>query len=106
VVSVEALIKGAAMKTVRGVLVFAVLFITQLSCRQQNIAGDWQAKLKMGPQESRVVLQISKQNGGGWIAKASRMDQGGQSITLDSLILGIQISRVPGIMAKAISKER
>jgi pimeloyl-ACP methyl ester carboxylesterase len=59
---------------------FGIVLIAQCSFNQQYIAGNWQAMLKMGPQESRIVLKISKGYSGAWAGKAYIIDQGIQGM--------------------------
>jgi non-heme chloroperoxidase len=63
-----------------------MILIVQLSF-SQDLAGNWQGMVKMGPQDSRVVLKIAKGYGGGWNAKFYSIDQGLLAITMDSVVL-------------------
>lgn len=63
------------------------MLLAQCAVTQRDIAGNWQTMLRMGPQESRVILKISKGSGGTWVGKAYSIDQGIQSVTMDSVAL-------------------
>jgi non-heme chloroperoxidase len=77
--------KGAIMKIIRLATLLGILLITQLSFSQQDIAGNWQTKLKFGPQESRIVLKIYKGYAGAWAGKAYSLDPALQSLIMDSV---------------------
>jgi hypothetical protein len=54
----------------------------------QDIAGDWQGTLKVGPQELRLVVQIAKADGGGgWKATIYSIDQSANPIPVNSVSL-------------------
>jgi|SRR5579863_10153926 len=53
----------------------------------QDIAGDWQGTLKVGPQELRIVLQIAKADNGGWKASMYSIDQTTDPIPASSVAL-------------------
>jgi non-heme chloroperoxidase len=73
------------MKIIRLATLLGILLITQLSFSQQDIAGNWQTKLKVGPQESRIVLKIYKGYAGAWAGKACSLDPALQSLIMDSV---------------------
>jgi uncharacterized protein (TIGR03435 family) len=52
----------------------------------QDIAGTWQGTLHAG-QDLRIVLKISKAEGGGYKAENYSIDQGGQAIPVDKITL-------------------
>jgi non-heme chloroperoxidase len=73
---------------VKRILLFALSvmwLIAQFSFGEQDLTGNWQGTVKMGPFESRVVLRISKGYGGSWKAKIYSLDQGLLSITVESV---------------------
>jgi len=66
----------------------------------QDIAGDWQGTLKAGPQELRVIFQISKADSG-WKAAMYSIDQTTDpipvtSVTLDASNLKLTVDAVRG----------
>jgi non-heme chloroperoxidase len=73
------------MKIIRLATLLGILLITQLSFSQQDIAGNWQTKLKFGPQETRIVLKIHKGYAGAWAGKAYSLDPAPQSLIIDSV---------------------
>ncbi len=81
------LAKGACMKNIFLILLSAIILLSHCAITQRDIAGNWQGMLKMGPMESRVVLKISRGYGGSWNAKATTLDLGILSATMDSVIL-------------------
>jgi uncharacterized protein (TIGR03435 family) len=52
----------------------------------QDITGTWQGTLHVG-QDLRIVLKISKADGGGYKAENYSIDQGGQPIPVDKITL-------------------
>jgi uncharacterized protein (TIGR03435 family) len=52
----------------------------------QDIAGTWQGTLHVG-QDLRIVLKVSKADGGGYKAENYSIDQGGQPIPVDKITL-------------------
>ncbi len=66
---------------------FGIMQITPTSFSQQDIAGNWQTMLKMGPQESRIVLKIYKGYAGAWAGRAYILDPEIQSILMESVNL-------------------
>jgi non-heme chloroperoxidase len=73
------------MKIIRLATLLGILLITQLTFSQQDISGNWQTKLKFGPQESRIVLKIYKGYSGAWAGKAYSLDPTLQSLIMDSV---------------------
>src|SRR2546423_366011 len=51
----------------------------------QNIVGDWQGALKVGPSELRLVLHITKGDNGGFKATLDSIDQGANGMTVTSV---------------------
>jgi D-alanyl-D-alanine carboxypeptidase len=71
------------MKTT--IVAVAALLGTILSA--QDIAGIWQGTLKTGPQDLRVIVQISKGEKDGWKATAYSIDEGPDAIPVNSVTL-------------------
>jgi len=55
--------------------VVALTAFTATLAYPQDISGDWQATLKAGGQELRILLQIAKRNNGEWRATMLSIDQ-------------------------------
>ncbi|MCU1324942.1 MAG: putative hydrolase or acyltransferase of alpha/beta superfamily, partial [Bryobacterales bacterium] len=53
----------------------AVAVLSALNALGQDISGEWQGSLKAGPQELRVILQVTKSDNGGWTADLLSIDQ-------------------------------
>ena len=51
-----------------------------------DIAGNWQGTLHVG-QDLRIVLKVSKADGGGYKAENYSIDQGGQALPVDKITL-------------------
>ena len=75
------------MKKIHLAVLFGILVITRLSFSQQDIAANWQATLKIGPQESRIVLKIYKGYAGAWAGRAYMLDPEIKSLLFDSVDL-------------------
>jgi non-heme chloroperoxidase len=69
------------------ILFSGMLLIVQLSFGGEDLTGNWQGMVKMGPFESRIVLKLSKGYGDTWNAKTYSLDQGLMSITIESVNL-------------------
>jgi non-heme chloroperoxidase len=67
------------------IVAFATLLGSLLSA--QDIAGVWQGTLKTGPQDLRVIVQISKGEKDGWKATAYSIDEGPDAIPVSSITL-------------------
>ena len=65
----------------------ALTMLLGSSLHGQDIVGDWQGTLKAGSQELRVVLQISKGDGGGWKATIYSIDQTADAIPVNTVTL-------------------
>ena len=72
---------------------FAALCLTGITlraqdARAQDITGDWQGTLKVGPSTSlRISLHISKNDNGGWEAKFYSIDQSPDGFAVSSVSL-------------------
>src|SRR5260370_34043229 len=60
-----------------------------VQAQAQDIAGVWQGTLKVGAQELRLVLHLSKDDRDAWSARLLSIDQGGfdNSIPVDAVTL-------------------
>jgi len=65
----------------------ALTMLLGSSLHGQDIVGDWQGTLKAGSQELRVVLQISKGDGGSWKATIYSIDQTADAIPVNTVTL-------------------
>jgi pimeloyl-ACP methyl ester carboxylesterase len=67
--------------------VFLLVVLTGAFAHAQNIAGDWQGTLKIGPSELRLVLHIAKGENGAFKATLDSIDQGANGIPVSSISL-------------------
>jgi non-heme chloroperoxidase len=74
-----------------------------LPASAQDITGDWQGRLKLGGEELRVILQVTKDPAVGWKATAAVVTQAGipsrfrvSPVTLDGSLLKFAIEEVSG----------
>jgi len=51
----------------------------------QDIAGDWQGKVKFGKNEIRLVVTIAKGANGGWTASEVTPDEGSNPVLASSV---------------------
>jgi hypothetical protein len=67
----------------------ALLFVVLAGsfAHAQNIVGDWQGTLKVGPAELRLVLHITKGDNGAYKATLDSIDQGANGIPVSSVSL-------------------
>ena len=63
------------MRRSRALWIYALLTLPVTALYPQGIAGDWQGILKVGPEETRHLLQIVRDEGGQWNAKLFNVDQ-------------------------------
>jgi hypothetical protein len=75
------------MKKLSPLLVFGISCFTQFCFSQQDISGTWQGTIQAGPQELRIVLNIAKDENGGWTGIGHSIDQTNQPIPLTSVTL-------------------
>ena len=68
-------------------LVFFLVVLAGALAHAQNIVGDWQGALKIGPSELRLVLHITKGDNGGFKATLDSIDQGANGIPVSSVSL-------------------
>ncbi|HEV2988399.1 MAG TPA: alpha/beta fold hydrolase [Candidatus Angelobacter sp.] len=66
--------------------VFLLVLLAGTLAYAQNIVGDWQGTLKVGPTELRLVLHITKDNSG-FKATLDSIDQGANGIPVSSVSL-------------------
>ena len=95
---------------------FPIVSLAFLSCASiyaQDIAGDWQGTLKVGPQELRIIVKIDKSDSGGWNAAMFSIDQSPDrgagipvdSVTLQGSALKFTVSAVRGTYAGKVSAD-
>jgi pimeloyl-ACP methyl ester carboxylesterase len=65
----------------------ALATLAASSLLAQDISGIWQGTLKAGAQELRLILEVSKGNGGGWQATMYSIDQTTNKIPVSSITL-------------------
>src|ERR1700674_758631 len=73
---------------IRNILMMALAAVAFVaSADAQDISGDWQGTLGGSPQGLRVILKITKGDGGTWNATLFSIDRGGfdQGIPVDSV---------------------
>ena len=63
------------MRRSRALWIYALLTLPVTALYPQGIAGDWQGILKVGPEKTRHLLQIVRNEGGQWNAKLFNVDQ-------------------------------
>ena len=71
----------------RTLLFAAFAAAASLGAQAQDIAGDWQGSLKVGPAELHLLLHISKTNDGAWKATLDSVDQGALGIPISAIAL-------------------
>lgn len=68
-------------------LVFLIVVFASTFIYAQNIVGDWQGTLKVGPAELRLVLHITKGDNGALKATLDSIDQSANGIPVSSISL-------------------
>ena len=68
-------------------LIFLMVVLAGAFAHAQNIVGDWQGALRVGPSELRLVLHIAKADNGGFKATLDSIDQGANGIPVSSVSL-------------------
>jgi fermentation-respiration switch protein FrsA (DUF1100 family) len=68
-------------------LLAALVAAASLSAHAQDIVGDWQGSLKVGPVEFHLLLHISKTADGDWGATLDSLDQGAMGIPVSAITL-------------------
>lgn len=89
------------------------LIFTPFLVYAQDISGDWQGTLKVGPQEIRIVLQIAKSPSGGWTATMLSIDQSpdrgvgvpATSFSLDGSDIKFAIDQIHGSYTGTLSAD-
>ena len=79
----------------------------------QDISGDWQGTLKVGPQELRVILQIAKSDNGIWRAALLSIDQSpdrgagipADSVSVDGSSIKFAIAQIRGSFVGKLSAD-
>src|SRR5262249_54523722 len=67
-------------------MIAALVVCTSHVALAQNVAGDWQAILKIGPVELRLVLHIAQGNSGALKATLDSVDLGRNGIPVTSIV--------------------
>ena len=68
-------------------LIFLMVVLAGAFAHAQNIVGDWQGALRVGPSELRLVLHIAKADNGGFKATLDSIDQAANGIPVSSISL-------------------
>jgi pimeloyl-ACP methyl ester carboxylesterase len=71
----------------RTFLLAALVAAASLGAQAQDIIGDWQGSLKVGPAELHLLLHISKTGNGDWKATMDSLDQGAMGIPVSTISL-------------------
>jgi len=71
----------------RKLLMLVALVTAASAAHAQNIVGDWQGTLKLGPAELRLVLHIAKGDNGVFTATLDSIDQAANGIPVSSMSL-------------------
>ena len=86
-----------------GWFVALTAFTALLACAQ-DISGDWQGILKVGKQELRTILKVTRSDSGDWVATLLSIDQSpdrgagmqSNSFSLDGSSIKFAISQIRG----------
>jgi non-heme chloroperoxidase len=76
----------------------------------QDLSGNWQGTLKVGPQELRAIFEIAKGDSGGWKATMYSIDQSTEgipvnSVTLEGSNLKLKVDAVRGTFEGKLSAD-
>src|SRR5215469_15749870 len=91
-------------------ILLSILALLVAQAEAQDIAGQWQGTLKAGSQELRVILEITKAEGGRWTAAMYPIDQGPDgmevsSVTLDGFDFRYTVDSLQGIYQGKVSQD-
>jgi non-heme chloroperoxidase len=97
----------------RFIRVAALASFALLHAQSQDITGSWQGTLKVGVQQLRLILHVSKDDKGAWAARLQSIDQGGfdnyipiSAVTLQGADLRLNIEAVRGTYEAKVGSAR
>lgn len=71
----------------KALFAFTLAMLTAFSAHAQDLVGDWQGTLKVGPAELRLILHIAKNADGSLHATMDSIDQGSYGLPVSSMSL-------------------
>jgi len=88
-------------------------FLLGTGSHAQDLAGDWQGTLHVGPQQLRMVARIQRAEGSGWMGAVYSLDQGDDwgasipmtSISVDGKQLKFAVAAVRGTYEGTVSAD-
>ncbi|MGP0076464.1 MAG: alpha/beta fold hydrolase [Bryobacteraceae bacterium] len=88
----------------------ALVALTAGCLYAQDLSGNWQGTLKVGPQELRAIFEIAKGDSGGWKASMYSIDQSTDaipvnSVTLEGSSLKLKVNAVRGTFEGKLSAD-
>ena len=96
----------------RAVWIFAALVLCSAGASAQDLSGDWQGSLSVGPASLRIILHVEKADGAAWKGTFASIDQspdrGGMTVdavTLQGSTLEFSIAAIRGSYSGTIAAD-